>query len=150
MITLEMLQQALDVFNRDFPRPGMDKVLLSLPFYDLQVDWPKQFPNAESPGVYFLFDDQQLLVYVGKASFSNLIGYRLGARVVYDEQRRARLVPRWEAAKVRYIATIALPAEHAFEAAAIEEYLVTTLEPCPVLNKIGSIRRSSQARPSCP
>lgn len=138
MRMLTTLQEAIDVFNRDYPRPGMEPLVLS-EMYDLQVDWPKPYHNSDHPGVYCLFDDQMTLVYVGKASFSHVIGGRLGARICYGPDRRALLTdPKWHAANVRYIATIRFPLDHAFEASALEEFLITRLSPCPKLNTIGS------------
>ncbi len=140
MLTLTHVQRLLDDLDKRYPRPWLGRLQISS-LYDLREDWPDEYPNADKPGVYFLLNNEKELVYVGKASFSNDIGSRLGKRIGYDSQRRALIRdPQWLSACVRYIATVGLAAEHAFEAAAIEEFIVVNLNPCPILNKVGSGR----------
>ena len=132
------LKSAISELNDNFRRPGLPALEFSLPLYDLKSDWTKTYPNADGPGVYVLLDGNQVVVYVGKASFSATIGSRLGNHIVRDSNGEPCVSnPAWESAHIRYISTIGLPIVHAFEAPAIEEFLITRLQPCPFLNHIG-------------
>ena len=138
MPSLAQLKTAIDELNARFPRPSLPPLELS-DVYDLREDWPrKKYPCSDSPGVYALIDETDEVAYVGKASFNHVIGNRLGARFCYGPDKAVMLtVPEWQSERIRYIAAIGLPAEHAFEAPAIEEFLIHRLQPR--LNSVGRL-----------
>lgn len=121
IITFEMLIQHLERFNNDYPRPGLDRLELSdaVRVDDRESSWP----HCTKPGVYVLFNNSEV-VYIGKASCNTNLGYRLGAHFYTDGRPKAD----W-ATGVTHVRTIPVEAEHAFEAPAIEEYLIQRLNP---------------------
>lgn len=123
------LKLAVDEFNNNYPRPQLNLVLNPL----APVNTMEMWQNADKKGVYFLFDSDSRLQYIGKASFNSSIGYRIGTRFSSKDCRC--LDDRFSS--VSMLATIALPDERAFEAAAIEEYLISRLQP--PLNSVGII-----------
>ena len=119
----------LDEFNRNYPRPRMEPISLS-PLFDMKGEPSAVWPSADKPGVYCLFNESQELLKVGKASCNRQLGHRL--RDYVDTRGN----PKDEYFKdVRYVATIGVPIERAFEAPAIEEFLIARLDP--PLNSIG-------------
>lgn len=130
------LQEALQEFNLKFPRPGIEPLAISAP-YDLKNDWPKTYPHARHQGVYCFVDEAGMLLYIGKTSCNNDFGYRLSGYFEYGpaRQAQAKIVHH---VSVRHILFIPLPAGHGFEAPAIEEWLISRLNP--PLNKTGSRR----------
>jgi excinuclease UvrABC nuclease subunit len=122
------LKEFIDKFNADFPRPDLKIILEELSPIVTKQMWQ----NADKPGLYFLFDQNQTLQYIGKASFGSNIGVRIGERFSSKDCRC--LVPKFEA--VHLLATIALPRHRAFEAPAIEEYLIAGMKP--PLNTVGA------------
>lgn len=88
--------------------------------------WPGPWPNAGSHGVYFVFYADGSLCYVGKASHSH-IASRLSAHFGGSAKTGCRIIsPGWNG-RPTFIAT--LPMEHAFEAPALEEFLIAKLKP---------------------
>jgi len=127
MATYSDLKEAIDKFNADFPRPDLKIILEELSPIVTKQMWQ----NADKPGLYFLFDQDQTLQYIGKASFGSNIGVRIGERFSTKDYRC--LVPKFEA--VNLLTTIALPRDRAFEASAIEEFLIADMKP--PLNTVG-------------
>ncbi|MCU8028536.1 MULTISPECIES: hypothetical protein [Shewanella] len=127
--TFSDLQVALDHFNNDYPRPHGKVELTDL--LDISVEKNATWPSNESPGVYIFLNREKKLTYIGKASFGNCIGARLNSRFY------TTWVPKKsESEGCVYITTIPLPREFAFEAPAIEEYLLGALRTRS--NHIGS------------
>ena len=128
------LQQALDEFNTNFPRPGIPPLTFSLA-YDLKNHWPKHYPFKRQQGVYCFVDSAGALLYIGKTSCSNDFGYRLSGHFEYALDRTARAKnAQYQAAQ--YIYVISLPSGHGFEAPAIEEWLIARLRPS--VNSMGN------------
>ncbi len=103
--------------------------------------WPGTYPNSERAGVYLMFDEEMVLLYVGKASMGSCIGSRLGSYFAYASDRETcRLKHEWKKGQPRYVITVAVPDDSPFEAPALEEYLIAafgnTLE-----NKVGTTRK---------
>ena len=95
--------------------------------------WDQQWPNSDHGGVYLIFNKTGKLLYVGKAW---IIGHRLSSYFRYPQPRgegnRCEIVHRWTdnpTDRPMYIATVAVPDESKFEAAALEEYLIRELKP---------------------
>lgn len=121
-ITIEDLKWCLEELNKQFPRPGMHPLFVS-EFCDIK-DTAAPWPHAEKLGVYALFDDSLELLYLGKASCNSGLGYRVRAH--FDKTGGSK-APKFE--KVRYLATIPVPTDRAFEAPAVEEFLIARLNP---------------------
>jgi hypothetical protein len=124
----EEVRKAVDDLNQIAPRPGIPALEISEP-YDLEDDWPeKRWPGTNQPGVYLFTDSKGSVLYIGKASCRNNIGYRLSAYWKHSSTGGAE--PKDDKAKdVKYVLVISLPNERAFEAPAVEEWLIQNLDP---------------------
>ncbi len=125
MSNFDDLKKAVDDLNTKYPRPNLpaDNPDLQLTeILDIVKNPEASWPSNRSAGIYVLMDADQNLLYIGKASCSNVIGGRL------NKWFDARWKPMsTQSEGTRYITTIALPPDHAFEAAAIEEFLLKRL-----------------------
>lgn len=126
-MTYSDLKGAIDKFNAAFPRPNLLIALEDLSPIVTKEMWQ----NADKPGLYFLFDENLTLQYIGKASFGSNIGVRIGERFSSKDCRCMN--PKFET--VKFLATIALPRDRAFEASSIEEFLIVQIKS--PLNLIG-------------
>jgi len=114
----------------DLPVPEYSRIYSLFPdesdLSKYEKKWPETWPYVDRPGVYLIFDAEMQLLYVGKAA---IIGRRLSSYFQFSAGRGSRcqiVHPAWNP-KPAYIATIAL--KESFEAAALEEYLITQLHP---------------------
>ncbi|WP_143748219.1 GIY-YIG nuclease family protein [Burkholderia sp. JKS000303] len=123
---------AITEFNRDFPRPKMGAIVLSLPYHIVDDFAFGSFPNSAAAGVYLVFDREDRLLYIGKADG---LGKRLGAHFGWNPDRTAGFVKNPKLENAHAVRTIGLPAESWFEAAAIEALLIRKLDPD--LNVVG-------------
>ena len=142
---IEDLRRALAWYVENFRKPGLRKLEISdlydlfPPSYDEKApkQWPAPWPNNDSAGVYFVFDENQLLVYIGKSSMSSSVGFRLSAYFGFDAERRCRIKhPQSWNGTPRYVATIGMEKKYRFEAPALEEYLIAELDTTD--NKAGT------------
>jgi hypothetical protein len=85
-----------------------------------------QWPGHDHPGVYFIFGEGLQLLYIGRAA---LLGRRLHEyfKYVSGAGSGCRVVHTTWKSQPRFVSTIAL--ENAFEAGAVEEYLIGILKP---------------------
>ena len=121
-IRVEDLKKALDELNTSFARPGMDPLKVS-EFCDLHNP-SESWPDAGKPGVYALFNGDKELRYLGKASCNTCLGYRIRAH--FDKHG----MPKADWAQgLQFLATICVPSDRAFEAPAVEEFLINRLNP---------------------
>ena len=126
------VQLALDKLNKEFPRPNL--MLKMTDVYDLEKDWNEYYRGVGLPGVYFFADENRKTQYIGKSSSD--LGKRLGD---YWKDGNGKAVPKNDKSKgVRYIATITVPEDRAFEASSIEEWLIREIKPKPPGNKLGT------------
>lgn len=102
-----------------------------------QLSWPAEYPNAKRPGIYVVMDSERHVLYIGKASWGSTIGSRLGSYFCgrYDEGAKVR--HQWTR-RPRYIATAAVSPDHPFEAASLEEFLITGFRGRLTNNAVGS------------
>lgn len=128
--TISDLELIVKIFNIKHRRPHGDISLTEL--LDISLEKHASWPSNESAGVYVFLDSNKNIIYIGKASFGNCIGGRLNSR--FDTRWNPK---KPESEGCQYITTIALPEEAAFEAAAIEEFLLKNLSTRS--NKIGNI-----------
>ena len=128
MPDLFALVGTLRELNEKYPRPGLPPLEMSPP-YDIQLDFSKSFPNAEKPGVYILLDENKNVLRIGKASCKRILGQRLNDYFGWAEGRKGGVARDERFKTVRYIVTIPVPLDRAFEAPAVEEYLIDQLEP---------------------
>lgn len=91
-----------------------------------QYRWPDSWPNADRPGVYFIFGPSMELLYVGKAAW---LGRRLGDYFKWLAGRGSgcRIVHGGWKTRPAFLATAAL--SESFEAPALEEYLIPRVKP---------------------
>ncbi len=120
------LQKTVDDFQEKLPRPGIGK--LTVDWYDLKGNQAQPWPNGGKPGVYMFLDADEKLLYVGKASSgrnlrTRLRGYFNPQKVPKDTNQGKKAIG------ARYVGLLGLPADHGFEAPAIEEWLITCLQP---------------------
>lgn len=127
MVNYNELKEVIDQFNRELPRPNLTLVLGELSPIKTKQMWQ----NADKAGIYFLFDQNENLQYIGKASFGSNIGVRIGTRFSSKDCRC--FDSKFEI--ITQVATIALPDDRVFEVPSIEEYLIGNLRP--PLNVLG-------------
>ncbi|MFW6046963.1 MAG: GIY-YIG nuclease family protein [Candidatus Woesearchaeota archaeon] len=126
---LRATQEAIKDLNKNYHRPGIPPLKIS-DEYRLLRDypkhyWPGQGQGKTSGGVYLFFDDENNLLYVGKA---RNLAVRLSQYFRQDTDGKAE--PTSEKSEgTASVRTIALPKGHEFEAGAIEMYLVERLDP---------------------
>ncbi len=121
-ITFADLSSAVDELNTRFPRPEMDHLKISdlCDVKDASASWP----NPANPGVYAMLNEHRELIYLGKASCNTSLGMRLGAHFY---KTGAPKNAKFEG--IRYVVTIPVPDDRAFEAPAVEEFLIGRLNP---------------------
>ena len=128
---MKELEKALIILNTKYPRPGL-KLEGSEPF-DTKNPWDySSWPNNGLPGVYIFANEDNKVQYVGKASAT--ISARLSAYWCKGENGETKSKD-WKSEGIRYVYTIGVPNERAFEAPSIEEFLISHLKP--VRNTIG-------------
>ena len=135
MATFDDLRVAVREYAEHHRHPERPSLEVA-PIYDLfpaeaQSDhaWPDQWPHASRKGVYIIMDEQLNVLYVGKASFENTIGARLGSYFAFATDRACKIVDENWSAPPRYVSSVAVPDDSAFEAPALEEYLIRKLVP---------------------
>jgi len=142
---VEDVQRELDNYKKQYRRADFPDLKLS-PLYALcpdearsvPSDWGKEWPNSNNAGLYFIFDRDYQLLYVGKASMDHCIGDRLSAHFPNDKATETCRLARWNKEQPMYIATVGVPKDIRFEAAALEEYLIDKLKT--VYNLRGIVR----------
>lgn len=128
MANFQELQLALEEFNRDFPRPNMAELVLSEE-YSILKDFRNSYPGASHPGVYALFDVSGELLRLGKASCNSTLGARLSAYFKWHDVDYIGVNKQEGFENAIIIRTIKVPIERAFEAPALEEFLIAKLSP---------------------
>lgn len=90
--------------------------------------WPEMWPYARRAGIYAFVDENLEVVYVGKASLKNSLGARISSYCGYAPDRSCQIYDGWTNFP-RYLVTVAVPEETPFEAPALEEFLISRLQP---------------------
>lgn len=119
------LIKALEALNSDFPRHNL-YLEISEPF-DTNNPWDhSSWPNNGLPGVYIFADEDKKVLYIGKASAT--ITARLSAYWCKGENGETKSKD-WKSENIRYVYTIGIPRNRAFEAPSIEEFLIGEVQP---------------------
>ena len=134
---LEKVIHALEEYKTKYRRSDLPDLRLS-GLYALFPDeaqkvaaahrWSDMWPHSDEAGVYF----SGRLLYIGKASMDHRIGNRLSFYFGSDSINGKCVVVhegQWHE-RPMYVAAAAVPQDMKFEAPALEEYLIATLNPC--------------------
>lgn len=141
------LNEELEYYCTRLRGPDMPKLKMS-GLYNLyptsddtecEYRWPDDWPFVESPGVYFVFDADMQVLYIGKASMNSCFGARLSTyfRSGADKECVVKNSESWKG-DPHFVAVIPMEKKYRFEAPALEEYLITKLKP--IDNKEGTGR----------
>lgn len=133
-----------DNYRRDdIPDLRISKIYSLFPSGETnQLKWPAPWPFAFEKGVYLIFGSNMELLYVGKASMQHNIGGRLSSYFRYnDDKTGCKIVHNGWITPPRFVVTVAVPEDMAFEAPALEEYLISSLNPPE--NKKGSMKENA-------
>lgn len=139
------LQSELERYCTDMRGPAMPELNLS-GLYDLypssddtpcEYHWPDDWPSVDRPGVYFVFNAEMQVLYIGKASMNSWFGARLSSyfKVGANKECVIKNLASWKG-KPRFVAVISMEDEFKFEAPGLEEYLITKLQP--IDNRVGT------------
>jgi hypothetical protein len=133
---LSVVEEAVEFMNSHFPRPRF--FLFTDGPCDLEQDELYFLPSADLPGVYLFFDSNGKILYIGKASNKQYLAHRLKLYLILKGDRKGFICRSDSRLQhlFRFVITIPVPRDQAFEAAAIEEYLIGRLQP--PLNRIGN------------
>lgn len=105
---------ALDLFPEEPPAPS----------FTAKKTWTDTWPHAKRAGVYLIYGADFDLLYVGKAwIFKERLTQHFGS-----DNNACRLREHWFR-RPRYVINVAVPSDMAFEAAALEVFLIHSLKP---------------------
>ena len=119
--------------------PSFSSALVMSDWYDLfpasdvsmqkPLKWPQNFPNAGKPGVYFVFDETESLLYVGMSQTD--VQSRLGRYFGYMGGRSGPckikdISPPWKT-RPRFVRTVTT--RDSPEAPVLESFLIGVLQP---------------------
>jgi hypothetical protein len=139
--SLSFLKRKIDDYIRMYRKESLKSLELS-DLYDLFPEkkimqpeitpvaiWPDNYPFATNKGVYVILDDFLNVLYIGKASMNVNIGTRLGKHFCYDDDKKhCKTVEVNWSVQPRYVIIISCHDSLAFEAPALEEYLLGTVD----------------------
>lgn len=99
--------------------------------YDLELDWKSnsKYPFAKKTGIYAIFDKDEELLYIGKASNQSSIGARLSTYFENDEEGKCHPVDSKESWGGNPRIIISVSVNEPFEAPSLEEFLISELQP---------------------
>jgi hypothetical protein len=97
--------------------------------YDLRTSFASSYPNVSQPGIYVMMDSHGTVLRIGTASCGRTLGDRLGDYFKWGDRALGSGVARnSQYGDVCFVVTIGLPSDRAFEAPAIEEYLLSKVD----------------------
>ncbi|MAI30346.1 MAG: hypothetical protein CMM07_01590 [Rhodopirellula sp.] len=132
MESLEAIKGEIEKYHQSYRHPNLAPPSISA-VYNLYPDeeskdseyaWPSIWPNNGLPGVYFIFDENLSLLYIGKAK--NL-GRRLSSYFSYASDRSCRVKETEWSVKPHFLVTASIG--EFFEAPSLEEYLIEKFKP---------------------
>lgn len=135
--TLYDIQMAVDEFAGTYWKPKDQSVKVGKPYClfpdklshlpgDLSGKWPDSWPNGSKKGVYLVLNEKMELLYIGKASMNSAIGARLSAW--FPGTKNCKVNGQWTE-EPTFLATIPVPDQTPFLAAALEEFLIGKFNP---------------------
>ena len=132
-LNVELEHYCAQLRRSDWPKLEMSGLYDLYPSSDdtaCEYHWPDDWPFVDSPGVYFVFDADMQVLYIGKASLNSWFGNRLSTYFRYGDHKECVVQnsDSWKGVP-RFVAVIPIEAEYKFEAPALEEYLITKLKP---------------------
>jgi hypothetical protein len=132
MTALEKLVAAVAEFHNWVKLPNHHDLepKLMYEFTDSSL-WSDQYQVDPSlTGCYVFVDDEESIYYVGSVSANSSFGYRFAnGYVCKDPEDPLRVKRLGNASKANRIMVIDLPREYAFVAPALEQFLITYLNP---------------------
>ncbi len=137
LASLKDIQRAVDDYSRKYRRPGMAPIKVGQPYclfperlgslrIELSGKWPESWPDGARKGVYLVLNRRTKVAYVGKASMSSAMGSRLSAW--FPGRASCKIKGTWKEEPF-FVATVPVPDDTPFEAAALEEYLIQKFGP---------------------
>lgn len=136
----------VDEYQSSFRHERLEKFEHALPYdlfpdvsdsiFDQVTRWPNPWPLPSRAGVYAFLDQQMTILHVGKAPFRNSLAAHLSSYCRYEPGRRSscKLHQAWKNSP-KYIVIVAVPQSSRFEAAALEEFLISKIQP--IENSVG-------------
>ncbi len=140
-IPLEIVEHTVAKYSELFRAAQYTDVLVLSDWYSLFPDefpnvqtrynWPDAYPNKGKPGVYFFFDSEQSLLYIGKSGGD--MQRRLGDHVTWASNRSGpcKVLEKKKGKPWRtrpcYVKTLAV--QNPSEALPLEEFLIDKLQP---------------------
>jgi hypothetical protein len=149
--TLKDLRTKVDEYSKKYRHPSL-KGFSFAPPYDLfpndpgglmvcEKKWNDTWPNNGMVGVYAFLDREGNVIYIGKSSMNSSVSARLSAYCGYDSDRKkCRLKHDGWIENPRYVWIVGVPQDSSFEAAALEEYLISEIQPTDNINGITKSR----------
>lgn len=139
-ISVKTVEAAIATYAKKVRKPSFNGSVAMSDWYSLFPEepgcratafkWPDNFPNANSPGAYLIFDAKMDLLYVGKTT--RTLNSRLGCYFGYVAGRgsgcliKPNMLPPWKT-RPYYVRTIAVT--NADEVHALESFLIDRLNP---------------------
>jgi hypothetical protein len=152
------IAEALNYYKENFRRQNLPPFEFSglyalFPKLELAPEatskWPDAWPFGWRQGVYFIFGSQVRLLYIGKASMRHPIGGRLSFYFQYARpDKSCRVVHAGWSEQPRFLATLAVPESMAFEAPALEEFLIERLSPPDNVNGRAPSANNAEEEPN--
>lgn len=129
MAKINKVQESLDSFKNKIIEYFSSSHLVTSEEWLITPDNKASYPNSSKPGVYIFTDENNNILYVGKASSG--LGQRLGNEYIdkYCNIKGSKILG------AKKLFTIAVCEEFSFLAPAIEEFLIKELDP--PINKTG-------------
>jgi excinuclease UvrABC nuclease subunit len=132
--TVSDFRTAIAELNQTYPRPELHLEVDELMF-DVESQYAATFPNCDRPGVYALVSRNGTDVL--RVGVAQNLGYRLGAYFKWSDRLTGKGVAKdFAYADVRFVLTVPLPSNRAFEAPSIESFLLFRLRP-PLNTRLG-------------
>ena len=128
----EALQQFRDEYRRptlpDWERGALLALFSENPPRRAAKTWADPWPFGDRTGVYFVFNRDMKLLYIGKASMYSCMGARLSSWFYGPSSGTCSVQGKWSDEPF-FVQTLAMPPGMAFEAPALEEFLISRLSP---------------------